>query len=294
MNHVRCSAGTSPAFPITVGVHQGSALSPLLFTLCMDTATADLQSETENCLALQTQTQAWKDRLSENGMRLNIKKTEYLECSPQTNSAITIDGEPLTKVAQFKYLGSLVTSDCETLPDARLRVNTAWMKWHQVSGVLCDKRIPIYLKAKVYKSIVRPVALYGSECWPATTKHEQALHTMEMKMLRWPLGLTRLDRARNNDVRKQWGVTPITDKMREVRLRWYGHVVRSDKNSITKTAQQLDLEGNRPQGRPKKRWMDRIKDDMKAVNVTPEDALDRKKWRKACKIADPASRDINR
>ncbi|KAL3967110.1 myosin III [Sarotherodon galilaeus] len=218
----------------------------------MNTATADLQSphpwsllyaddvclsETENCLALQTQTQAWKDQLSENGMRLNIKKTEYLECGPQTNSTITIDSEPLTKVAQFKYLGSLVTSDCETLPDARLRVNTAWMKWHQVSG------------------IVRPVALYGSECWPATTKHEQSLHTREMKMLRW----------------KQWG---------------YGHVVRSDKNSIAKTAQQSDLDGNRPQGRPKKRWMDRIKDDMKAVNVTPEDALDRKKWRKACKIAD--------
>uniref|UniRef100_A0A3Q4I4B9 ribonuclease H n=1 Tax=Neolamprologus brichardi TaxID=32507 RepID=A0A3Q4I4B9_NEOBR len=132
-SEVRCSAGTSPAFPITVGVHQGSALSPLLFTLCMDTATADLQSphpwsllyaddmclsETENCLALQTQTQAWKDRLSENGMRLNIKKTEYLECGPQTNSTITIDGEPLTKVAQFKYLGSLVTTDCDQTPDS--------------------------------------------------------------------------------------------------------------------------------------------------------------------------------
>ncbi|XP_063348692.1 uncharacterized protein LOC134640721 [Pelmatolapia mariae] len=221
-------------------------------------------------------------------------KSEYLECGPQTNSTITIDGEPLTKVAQFKYLGSLVTSDCETLPDARLRVNAAWMKWCQVSGVLCYKRMPIYLKAKVYKSIVRPVALYGSECWPATPKHEQTLHTMEMKMLRWPLGLTRLDRARNEDVRKRGGVTPITDKMREVRLRWYGHVARSDKNSIAKTAQQLDLGGNRPRGRPKKPWMDRIKDDMKAANVTPEDALDRKKWRKACKTADPASRDMNR
>ncbi|XP_042082683.1 uncharacterized protein LOC121815479 [Haplochromis burtoni] len=218
-------------------------------------------------------------------MCLNIKKTEYLEYGPQTNSTITIDGVPLTEVAQFKYLGSLVTSDCETLPDARLRVNTAWMKWRQASGVLYDKRMPIYLHLKVYTSIVRPVALYGSECWPAMTKHEQALHTMEMKMLRWPLGLTRLDRARNEDVRKRWGVTPITDKMREARLRWYGHVVRSDKNSITKTAQQLDLDG--------KRWTDRITDDMKVANVTPEDALDRKKWRKACKIANPASWDVN-
>lgn len=34
--------------------------------------------------------------------------------------------------------------------------------------------------------------------------------------------------------------------------------------------------------------MDRIKNDMKAANVTPEDALDRKKWRKACKTPDPS------
>lgn len=58
---------------------------------------------------------------------------------------------------------SLVTSDCKTLPDARACVNSAWMKWHQVTGVLCDKRMPIYLKVKVYKSIVLPVAFYRSE-----------------------------------------------------------------------------------------------------------------------------------
>uniref|UniRef100_A0A915J330 Reverse transcriptase domain-containing protein n=1 Tax=Romanomermis culicivorax TaxID=13658 RepID=A0A915J330_ROMCU len=39
---VRCPVGTSPPFNINVGVHQGSALSPLLFVLCMDMATADL------------------------------------------------------------------------------------------------------------------------------------------------------------------------------------------------------------------------------------------------------------
>ncbi len=40
---VQCPAGLSKPFPITIGVHQGSALSPLLFILCMDTATADIQ-----------------------------------------------------------------------------------------------------------------------------------------------------------------------------------------------------------------------------------------------------------
>ncbi len=71
----------------------------------------------------------------------------------------------------------------DTISDARARINAAWLKWRQVTGVLCDKKMPEYLKAKVYKTVVRPVALYGAKCWPATKKHELALHAMEMKML---------------------------------------------------------------------------------------------------------------
>lgn len=46
----------------------------------------------------------------------------------------------------------------------------------------------IPLKGKIYKTVVCPVALYGSASWPATTKHEQTLRGMEMKMLGWSLG----------------------------------------------------------------------------------------------------------
>ncbi|KAL7832962.1 hypothetical protein SRHO_G00299800 [Serrasalmus rhombeus] len=215
-------------------------------------------SETGDCLALQTQTQAWKDRLDENGMRLNIKKTEHLECGPQTDGTISVDGQPLNKVNHFKYLGSVVTSDCDTLSDRR--------------------------QSKDQRSMDEVAA----ECWPATTKHEQAMNTMEMKMLRWPLGLTHLDRLTNEHIRKRWGVAPITDKMRKSRLRWYGHVVRSEEESVARRALRMDPGGNRPRGRPKKRWTDTVAQDMKTINVSSEDALDRKKWKKACQKVDPA------
>lgn len=79
-----------------------------------------------------------------------------------------------------------------------------------------------------------PCGPLWSECWPAATKHEQTLHTMEMRMLRWCLGLTRWDHVMNTDIRKQLGIAPITEKMQGARLQWYGHVVRSDKNSVAR------------------------------------------------------------
>ncbi|EYC39252.1 hypothetical protein Y032_0666g1335 [Ancylostoma ceylanicum] len=80
---------------------------------------------------------------------------------------------------------------------------------------------------------------------------------MEMRMLRWTQGLTGIDRVRNDDVRSMFGVAPIVAKMRKTRLRWYGHVFRSNDNSVAKSAMNITVEGRRPRGRPKTPWLDK-------------------------------------
>ncbi|VDP11551.1 unnamed protein product [Heligmosomoides polygyrus] len=59
---------------------------------------------------------------------------------------------------------------------------------------------------------------------------------METKMLRWTAGVTRVDHIRNDAIRQKFGVAPIADKMREARLRWYGHVLRGKEDSVRKIA----------------------------------------------------------
>ena len=46
-------------------------------------------------------------------------------------------------------------------------------------------------------------------------------------MLRWMLGISLRERIMSEDIRKRVGVCKITEKVREARLRWYGHVERS-------------------------------------------------------------------
>ena len=84
--------------------------------------------------------------------------------------------------------------------------------------MLCDNKMPIQIKEKVYKSMIRPVMMYmyGAETWTLTRKEEELLERAKMRMLRWILGVSLRDRRRNEDIREVLGVASITDKAEHV------------------------------------------------------------------------------
>ncbi|KAF7645989.1 hypothetical protein LDENG_00195280 [Lucifuga dentata] len=50
---------------------------------------------------------------------------------------------------------------------------------------------------------------------------------------------------------------------------------------------RLELPGKRSRGRPKRRFMDVAKEDMKLVGVREEEAEDRVRWRQMIRCGDP-------
>jgi hypothetical protein len=73
------------------------------------------------------------------------------------------------------------------------RIKAGWMKWRQASDVLCDKRVPQKLKGKFYRTTIIPVMLYRAESCLTKRRHVQQLSVIEMRMLRWICGHTKLD-----------------------------------------------------------------------------------------------------
>ncbi|KAK6761790.1 hypothetical protein RB195_022758 [Necator americanus] len=116
------------------------------------------------------------------------------------------------------------------------------------TGVLCDKKVPVRLKSKIYRTVVHPVALYGCGAGRQRKPWKECYGAMEMRMLRWTTGVTLKDKVSNDTVRSIIGVVPITEKM-EARLRWFDHVFLREENSVAKTALKLDVSGVRPRGR---------------------------------------------
>jgi len=96
--------------------------------------------------------------------------------------------------------------------------------------------------------VVRPILLYGVECWPIKKSHTQRMRVAEMKMIRWIRGHTRLNKIKNEVIKDKIGVASIEDKMRETRLRWFGHIRRRPKDAPMRrceTIEYLDYIGSR-------------------------------------------------
>ena len=143
------------------------------------------------------------------------------------------------------------------------------------------------VKGKVYKTVVRPAMMYGAETWAVKKTQEKKLDVAEMRMLRWMSGVTKLYRIRNEIIRGTTKVGEISKKVQESRLKWYGHVLRRQDEYVGKRVMAMEVPGNRTRGRPKRRWLDSIRNDLLERELSREDAQERAKWRRLIRHIDP-------
>ena len=166
------------------------------------------------------------------------------------------------RVKEFKYLGSTVQESGSCEREIKRKVQAEWNEWTKVSGVICDRKLPARVKGKVYSSVVRPVMAYGLETVAVTKKQVEEMEVAEMKMLRFAMGVTRKNKIRNEYIRGTVKVERLGMKMREGRLRWYGHVMRRDQEYVGRKIVEMELPGRRKRGRLKGRFFDVVKEDM--------------------------------
>jgi len=145
------------------------------------------------------------------------------------------------------------------------------------------------LKIKIYRTTILPVVLYGCETWSLTLREERKLRVFENMVLRRIFGPRRDEvtgewrRLHNKELNDLYSSPNILRVIKSRRMRWAGHVARMGEERGVYRVLLGKLEGKRPVGRPRRRWVDNFRMDLLEVGCGYMDwirlAQDRDRWR---------------
>ena len=110
----------------------------------------------------------------------------------------------------------------------------------------------------VFVDTAKAALKFGSEAWVLRKREEQRLEGAQMKFLRHLLGITKLDKEKNQCISEKSGAQNIVKEIKQYQKKWLQHVQRMDTNRIPKQALQYRPKGRRNIGRPRKRWRDQF------------------------------------
>jgi len=151
-----------------------------------------------------------------------------------------------------------------------------------VTADVQSKMIPKKTKMKLYKDLITPVVVYGSECWVLTENIKQKLLLFERKILRRIFGPTKKENGEwrlkaNEELEEAINNENIVIYIKYKRLSWFGHVERMTNERVAKTKYKWKPYATRPKGRPRVRW----EDDLKKMGESnwKQRTQKRKKWK---------------
>ena len=129
-----------------------------------------------------------------------------MSCSSYGNGCllhVRLNGVSLEEVDCFKYLGLQVTADGGCERDVVHRMNEVYRTWGALKRVLNNRGLGIKAKKCLYEGVIVPTALHGAEARGMRSAKRRKVNVLEMKCLRGLVGVSRMDRVRNEEVRRR-------------------------------------------------------------------------------------------
>nr|VZI01897.1 unnamed protein product [Spirometra erinaceieuropaei] len=290
MAPVTDNGAVSEAFAVTNGVKQGSVLAPTLFSLMFSAMLMEAYRDKRPGIRTGDAHPIAQLRSGHQQAEDGDHASTATQHSPSPNAPqLSVNGIQLQVVENSPYLGSTLSRSTEIDDEIAHRIPKASQAFGCLQSTVWNRHGPqLSTKLKMYKAVILKTLLYGGETWTVYTKQARRLNYIHLSCLRRILRLSWQDRIPDTDVLERMGILSIYTMMRQMRLRWSGHLVRMDDVRLPKRLFYGDVVGgSRRHGGQICRYNGTLKSSLKRLHINPtklEDlAHDRPTWRRTVK-----------
>lgn len=279
---VRTDGLVSTLFRVGRGVRQGCNLSPCLFNILAEQVMRkalwgftggfriggrtisnlryadDIVLLTTSPAELQELVNRVENVAAEYNMRINAAKTKVMSNTEESLRIKVTTGE-LEQVDSFVYLGSRVGKDADCSGEVKSRLAMGMVVMVKLTQLWKNKSISTGTKLRLMKAMAWPVATYGCEAWTIKKEEEKRIQAFENKCIRKLLRISWTEMMTTERVYKLAGTTNVLlGHIKSRKLRYFGHVMRQERDTIEKCVMTGLVEGNRKRGRPRISWIDNV------------------------------------
>jgi hypothetical protein len=156
--------------------------------------------------------------------------------------------------------------------EIKSRLNSGNACYHSVQNLLSSRLVSKNLKIKIYKTVILSVMLYGCKTWSLTLREEHRLRVFENRVLRKISGPKREEdgswrKLHNDELHNLYSSLNIVSVIKSWRMRLAGHVAWMGEGRGVYIVLVGRPESKRPLVRPRRRWEDNIKQDIREIGI---------------------------
>jgi hypothetical protein len=207
------------------------------------------------------------------GLLVNEQKTKYMVSAHShfKEKCFIVGSYKFERVEKFSYLGSLISHDNDVSQEIKQHILVANKCHHGLARQLESRFLSCHNKIKIYKTLIRPVGVCGSETWPLKIGDIENLEIFKRRILRaigGPIKEREEWHMRNNkELYDLYKEEDIITFIKLGWLRWAGHVIIMEEDRSVKRILISNPGGARGRGRLKRRCEDGVDDGSKSIGI---------------------------
>ena len=170
--------------------------------------------------------------------------------------------EGLEHVSEFKYLGCVLDESGTDGAECSRKVASGRRVAGAIRSLVNAKYLQIECARVLHETWFIPVLMYDSETLLWKEKEIYKIRAVQINDLRDLLGIRRMNRVSNAQIRELCGVTKgVDERIDEGILRSFGHVERWDR--MVKRVYVGEYAGSCSLGTPRERWIYTVKECLR-------------------------------